>query len=288
MRRSAVRLARVTLAIAFASAAARAEPPMAPPRRIVSLNLCTDQILIDLVGRERIAALSHLAADPALSAIAEEARGLKAIRGTAEEVLARDPDLVLTIAGSTPATVSLLERLGKRVLSVPLANDLDAIGAVTRTIAQAVGEVDRGEQLLAAFDARLAAAAPADARRPSALVYQLNSLASGPGTLVDAMLTAAGFRNLARELALGPAGRLPLETLVANPPDLVVLATAPDAFRTVAADNLRHPALAAVLAERPHVLLGMPDWLCGTPRAARAVEALARWRGALPAQTGTQ
>jgi iron complex transport system substrate-binding protein len=284
MRRVASSLARVALAVALASGVARAEPP----RRIVSLNLCTDQILVDLVGRERIAALSHLASDPALSAIAEEARGLVTIRGTAEEVLARDPDLVLTIAGSTPATVSLLERLGNRVLAVPLANDFDAVRSITRAIAQAVGEVQRGEQLLAEFDARLAAGAPADARRPSALVYQLNSLASGPGTLVDAMLTAAGFRNLARELQLGPAGRLPLETLVANPPDLVVLATAPDAFRTIAADNLRHPALAAVLAERPHVLLGMADWLCGTPRAARAVEALAGWRRALPAPTGTQ
>jgi iron complex transport system substrate-binding protein len=284
MRRVASSLARVALAVALASGVARAEPP----RRIVSLNLCTDQILVDLVGRERIAALSHLASDPALSAIAEEARGLVTIRGTAEEVLARNPDLVLTIAGSTPATVSLLERLGNRVLAVPLANDFDAVRSITRAIAQAVGEVQRGEQLLASFDARLAAGAPADARRPSALVYQLNSLASGPGTLVDAMLTAAGFRNLARELPLGPAGRLPLETLVANPPDLVVLATAPDAFRTIAADSLRHPALAAVLAERPHVLLGMADWLCGTPRAARAVEALAGWRRALPAPTGTQ
>jgi iron complex transport system substrate-binding protein len=267
--------------VVLASAAARAEPASPPPRRIVSLNLCTDQIVIDLVGHERIAALSHLASDPALSAIAAEARGLAAIRGTAEEVLALDPDLVLTVSGSTPATVSLLERLGIRVLAVPLASDFDAIRSVTRSIAKAVGEEARGEQILAQFEARLAIAAPDDARRPSALVYQLNSLASGPGTLVDAMLTAAGFRNLARELPLGPAGRLPLEALVASPPDLVVLATAPDAFRTVAADNLRHPALAAVLEERAHVLLGMPDWLCGTPRVARAVEALAGWRRAL-------
>ena len=287
MRRSASKLAGVAVAVAVASAAAHADPPAVPPRRIVSLNLCTDQILIDLVGRERIAALSHLAGDPSLSAVTEEVRGLTTIRGTAEEVLAHDPDLVLTVAGSTPATVGLRERLGVRVLTVPLANDFDGIRSVTRAIAQAVGQVERGEQILAAFDARIAAAAPADKLRPSALVYQLNSIASGPGTLVDTMLTAAGFRNLARELPLGPAGRLPLETLVSHPPDLVVLATAPDAFRTVAADNLRHPALAAVLAARPHVVLGMPDWLCGTPRIARAVEALAAWRQTLPAAAET-
>ena len=40
-------------------------PAATPPRRIVSLNLCTDQILLDLVPRDRIAALSELVADPA-------------------------------------------------------------------------------------------------------------------------------------------------------------------------------------------------------------------------------
>ena len=30
------------------------------PRRIVSLDLCTDQLLVELVPRERIAAVTHL------------------------------------------------------------------------------------------------------------------------------------------------------------------------------------------------------------------------------------
>ena len=62
--------------------------PMACRQRIVSLNLCADQILVDLVPRERIAAVSHLAADPWSSAVAEKARGIPWTRGKAEEVLA--------------------------------------------------------------------------------------------------------------------------------------------------------------------------------------------------------
>ena len=42
------------------------------PRRIVSLDLCTDQLLIDLVPRERIAAVTFMAAHANLSAIPEQ------------------------------------------------------------------------------------------------------------------------------------------------------------------------------------------------------------------------
>jgi iron complex transport system substrate-binding protein len=253
----------------------------APPRRIVSLTVCTDQLLLDLVPRERIAALSYLAVDPTLSLKIEEARGLKGVRGMAEEVLALEPDLVIAQEYSTTATVSLLQRLGFRVVLIPLATDFPGMRHAIRLIAEAVGEEARGESLIAAFDARLAAAQPKGPERPRALAYQVNSLASGPGSLVDAALQAAGFHNAARDRPLGPGGRLPLEEIVADPPDLVVLANAPDEFRSIVGDNLRHPAFAAVASSRPHMQLAMPLWLCATPQIAGAVEELVAMRRAL-------
>lgn len=268
--RSAV-LAWIALAALPAGAAA-------PAARIVSLNVCTDQILVDLVPKERIAAVSLLAADPSVSAATEAVRGLKLIHIAAEEVLAVDPDLVIAGEGWTPATVDLLQRLGRRVVVVPLATSLEGVREAVRVIAKAVGEEERGERLVANFDRRLAAVRSRPGPRPTALAYQVNSLSAGPGSLLDAALDAAGFENLARQLPLGPAGRLPLETLVADPPDLIVLTVAPDQFRTVAADNLRHPALRDVLFRRAHLTLEMPLWLCGTPRVAEAVERLAATR----------
>lgn len=252
-----------------------------PPRRIVSLNLCTDQILVDLVDPPRIAALSHLAADPALSSIAERIAGMRLVRGSAEEVLALEPDLVIAGEHSTPATVAMLRRLGLDVLVVPMASDFAGIRSAIRSIAGKVGETARGERAIDAFDARLAAASPRSAVRPTALAYQINSLTAASGSLLDLALEAAGYRNLARSLALGPGGRLPLESLVTRPPDLVVLANSPEAFLTVSADNLRHPALGDLLRRRAHVAIEMPLWLCGTPRIAEAVERLAASRGAI-------
>lgn len=274
--RSGLKAIALALGLAAGSPAAGAgDQPADVPRRIVSLNLCTDQLLVDLVPRERIAAVSFLATDRSLSAAASSLRGLKQVQGTAEEVLALQPDLVIAGEYTTGPTVELLKRLGVKVLVVPLASDFEGMKTTLRTLAQATGTESRAEAMIADFDSRLASARSLVPARPTAVAYQVNSLASGAGTLLDAALEAAGFRNIARDVTLGPAGRLPLEELVASPPDLIVLANAPDDFKTVLADNLRHPAFQALLGKRPHVHLPMPLWMCATPRIADAVELLA-------------
>ena len=242
------------------------------PQRIVTLNACADQIVVDLVSRERIRAVSHLAADPLTSAVAEKARGIPWTRGNAEEVLSFDPDLVIAGEYTTPATVALLERLGLKILKVPGASDFDGARAVTRLIADAVGEREKAERVLADFDRRLVAASSTEAWRPKAAVYQVNNLASGPGSIADTVLRAAGFANLTAELNLGPGGQLPLELLVADPPDLVILSGPIDEYRTVVADNLRHPALAALMRTHKTTTLPWRLWLCATPHVVEAVE----------------
>ncbi len=259
------------LMIGAATTATKAEPA----QRIISLNLCTDQILLDLVPRDRIAALSFLARDPIMSTSVEEARSFPSVRGSAEEVIALKPDLVLVGEYSTPITRGMLQRLGTRVVEVPLASTFDEIRMVIRLIASATGEEARGDELVRSFDARLAAAkATTSGKKPTVISYQVNSLASGPGSLLDEIVSTAGMRNLAAERKLGPGGRLPLEMLVLNPPDLIVFAHTPDNFRTVLGDNLRHPALAAITEKTPSINLPMPLWLCGTQRTVEAVERL--------------
>lgn len=266
------------LAVPSISASTNPAAAMPPPRRIVSLNLCTDQMLLDLVPRERIAALSELVADPALSGRVDAAKGLPLLRGHAEEVLALAPDLVIAGEHSTPATVDLLRRLGVRVEQIPMAFDFAGIRTAVRAVAAAAGVVAEGDAMVARFDRRLgdaAAQAPsAQSARPAAVVYHVNSLASGSGSLLDEIVTAAGYRNAARGMTLGPAGRLPLESLVLDAPDVVVMATAADTYRTTVADNLRHPAFRALVESRRTVALPMPLWMCGTPDVADAVAAL--------------
>lgn len=246
------------------------------PQRIVSLNVCVDQILVDLVPRKRIRALSHLATDPSVSAIADKARGLATTRGDPEEVVRFNPDLVIAGTFTTKATTSLLTRLGLRVLVMPLAQNFDGIRLAVRTIAAAVGEPDRGAAVIAKFDRKLLELSrqqQADAR-PTALVYGVSGATAVPGTLADAVLNAAGLHNAAVDRQMSAAATLPLELLVAQPPQLIVLVGAGDEYRSPAADNLRHPVLRQLLQERANIRIPRALWLCGSPRVADAVARL--------------
>lgn len=272
-------LALVTL-VAAGIALARSAGA-APPARIVSLNVCSDQILIDLVPRSRIAAVTHLATDPLTAAHPERAQGLPFVRGTAEEVLARDPDLVVAGEWSTPATIDVLRRLGRRVETVPQPQTFDGVRALIVRLGALVEEPAAAARLIAAMDERIAAARARlvpDGSRRTALVYQVNNYASATDSLIGEALTLAGF--VSAEPARGGrlAGRVGVETIVSNPPDLLVLASGPTTYRTAVADNLRHPALATLARTTPAIVVPWPLWLCGTHHAAEAVERLAAMR----------
>jgi iron complex transport system substrate-binding protein len=280
--RNAVQLAS-GLALLFALAVDAAGLACAEPRRrIVSLDLCTDQLLLELAPPERIAAVTHLATDASVSAIPAKAKGIPFTHGAAEEVLSFDPDLILAGPFGVSSTVSLLRRLNRNVAIVPLPEDLDGVRASIRAVAIAIGEAARGEAMIKAFDRRLASLSrPADGSTPTALVYQVGGVVSATGSLADAALAAAGFHNLARDYQLTRSGQVPLELLVASPPDLLVLSSASNAYRTTAAENLRHPALDKI--RRTHASLELPWqlWLCGTPHIADAIERLAAARESL-------
>jgi iron complex transport system substrate-binding protein len=251
----------------------------APPKRIVSINVCADQLVQMLAPREDVAALSFLAGDPQMSVMAHESDGYRLIRGQAEEVLPLEADLVVAGVYSTPATVTLLRRLGERIEILPMTSNLAGIRDNVRLVAGWLGREARGNRILADFDARLAdVAMPQGARRPTAIVYYVNSLAAGRGTLADAVLEAAGYANLAAQQGIDGEGYLPLERIIANPPDLIVLGNGALHYRSITADNLRHPALNRLMQRVPHVVLPQALLMCDTPRIVEAIEILAAAR----------
>lgn len=245
------------------------------PQRIVSLNLCTDQILMMLVERHRISAVSYLSRNDDTSVMAQQARQLPVTRGLAEEILTLKADLVLAGTFTTRPTVSLLRRVGRNVVVVPPAYSLDEIRKNIRLIAAAVGERRKGEEIIADFNTRLKQlAGRSSERKPRAVTYYASNYTSGDATLVDDVIKAAGFRNLATEIGTRGTGRLSLEELVSLKPDLVVLGRTRAQYKTVTAENLRHPAFKTFLKSVPHVSIPDRLWICGTPNTLEAIERL--------------
>jgi iron complex transport system substrate-binding protein len=268
-------------AVLFPMAVAAAEPP----HRIVSLDLCTDQLLLELAPRDRIAAVTHLAADATVSVIPDKARGIFLTHGGAEDVLRLEPDLILAGPFGVHGTVDLMQRLGRRVVVVPQPQDIAGVRRSVEVVAEATGEVARGAALVADFDRRMATVVSrAQGTRPSAVVYQIGGSVLGAGTLADRLLAAAGFRNAAATYRLTRGGQVPLELLLAEPPDLLVLSSTAGEYRTALAGNLRHPAIAAVRRQRASIEIPWRYWLCGTPHVIETIERLAVARDAIAAR----
>lgn len=251
---------RWSCASALAAALLLAAPARA--ERIVSLNLCTDQLLVRLAP-EKVAALSFLARDPALSVVAPEAARLPTVRAEAEAVLRLHPDLVLAGTYGAQATLAALRAQGVRVVTFPDPQDFPAIAEQLRRAGDLFGHPGRARTLIEGMWATLRAILP---RRPPrrAILWQAHGDTAGPATLGDAVLRAAGLINAGTGAVMG------IETLMAHPPDLLVVEQAP-AFPSLATDMLTHPAVAAL----PRRTLP-PAWLaCGTVESARAAAALA-------------
>jgi len=254
---------------------ARANP------KIASINLCSDQFALALAERGDILAVTQLAADPSRSAEAARAVGLPVTQGTAEEIAALKPDLVLADSFSDPNTVVLIRQFGIKVIILPSPTDFASIIATTRLAARAIGAVDRGESIVAEIEGNIAIAQDVNPNRPVVAALEPGGYTQGAGTLLDDAIARAGGLNLARRLALNGYRELPLEWLVAADIDLMIMPHDTGRTASLSLDALRHPAILERFAGTP--VLALPANLtdCPAPASASLVPRIRRALGAL-------
>ncbi len=251
----------------------------AQPVRIVSLNLCTDQLALMMAPREAIRSVSYLAARPDISPAAGEFAGIALNHGRAEEVLPLDPDIVLAGRYTSRPTVFLLQRLGYRVLDQDISRSLADVRERVREVGRALERELEAEDLVTAMDVRLATLAlPPGTRRPTAVYYQPNGYTAGDDTLVGDIITHAGLENLGGRLGIRGHARIPLETLLELKPELLIVGDVKPDTPALAYEVLRHPALKALIDRSEQFTVPTRLWICGIPATVDAVAILAKAR----------
>ena len=264
----------VVAAVAAVGCAPALQPqeraPPALPQRIVSLDYCADQFVLKLADRSQITAVST-DADREFSYMRAAVGEIPQVRGRTEDVLALGPDLVVRSYGGGPGAVGLLERAGVPVAQLGYAEDFDGVRDTIRAMALAVGHPARGDALVAEMDARLAAVAGPQAGL-NALYVTPAGYTSGSGSLVDAMIRAAGLKNFEQRAGWHP---IPLERLAREQPD--VIAAGFYNQRTNQQDiwsASRHPLVRAQIEGRPVAALDGALVSCGGWYLVEAVERL--------------
>ena len=254
------------------------------PERVVSMNLCTDQLAMLLADEGQLISVSALARDPRNSTMAEQARDYAVNHGRAEAVHQLAPDLVITGRFNAGPTVPLLRRLGIPVVVFDPATSLEDVRHNLRRMGEVLGRERRAAAVIEEFDQRLAMLRQPVAEPLRAALYFPNGYTRGEQTLLGDIVRTAGFRNVASERDISHGGHLPLEALVMAEPDVIITGSRHDG-RSRAETILQHPALAAAATATEgdgatHELV-TSDWVCGTPQVLAAVERIGALRGTL-------
>ena len=265
----------MSLGLALIASTAQA----APPRRIVSLNPCLDAILLDVADPSQIAALSRYSRNPAESWVAARARRFPHTGGSAEEVAVLRPDLVLIGGMGALQLMSVLPRLNIASASFTVPETVAESLAQVRRVATLAGHPDRAEALVARIQAALAAAAPRPGEpRLAALIYESDGMVSGPHTLIDELMARAGFTNVAARYGANHTVDVPLERLLADPPQVLLSGSLAPGEPSWGDRVLSHPALKRLSPRMKTESFPQTLLFCAGPVLIPAAAALAQAR----------
>lgn len=243
--------------------------------RVVSTNVCADQLALRLAAPTQLLSVSAQSQDARLSSMSGLARRYPANHASAEEIIALHPDLVLASRRWLAHNrAELLRRHGIEVLVVPFPTSWAEIFASTRLVAASLGREVEGEALLADVQARLRHL-KAHPRPFRALYLRPNGGSAGRNTYVDTVFQSVGLTNHQAELGRVGWGRFDLETLVVSPPDLFVSADMPIDQGYAKSAYARHPRVQQLIATRPVLQIAGNRWGCSDWQLIDSAEQLA-------------
>ena len=230
----------------------------APPQRILALSLGHDEMLLALVGRERLAGVGPFAADTTYSNVAGLVDGLDTLPSAdPEAILSLHPDLIVVSRYTKADLVELIKETGVPVVRTALENS--AAGNIPNILllGYLLGAEQRALELVAAIEGRIAAVAvrvPAsgDAAMPEVLAIARFSdtiYAAGGGTTESGIIEAAGGVNAAARGGIDGHQTVSIESLAALAPEVILITQPAEMGGTALRDELlAAPALAAIPA----------------------------------------
>ncbi len=245
------------------------------PQRIVSLNLCADQLLLALADRDQIASLSPLVRDSSISYLADRVGDLPTNEGKGEAILFSGADLVLSGPTGSHVRRELLERQGLDVLVLHPWQSLAQGREQIRSVAQRLGHPERGEKLIASIDAAVTRTKSIVPGERSILTYYRRGWVPSAHSLINELLSNMGFTLHQERLGLSNGGVVRLESVIAAPPDYALMDDILGRSVDQGSALLAHPALGEAVPPERRLIIPGKLAICGGPSIPAAIDALA-------------
>ncbi|MDO8397030.1 MAG: ABC transporter substrate-binding protein [Bradyrhizobium sp.] len=267
------RLVTFAASIALAGCAV-SSASAAPLPRIVSMNVCTDQVLLTLADPEQILGLSRFSRD---AWVTGDVRRFPTLSGSAEDVLVLKPDVVVASVFDKRATRELLKANGLRLAELSVPRNLMEVKDQLRQLGDIAGHPDRAAQQIAKLDAALARARRAVAdKHYRVLPLSRRGWVAGSDSFVGSLLAETGLFNTAGELGFNFGGFASLEAIVSQKPDLLLVSQAGDFARDDGQAFLLHPALERFYPAAKRIVIPERLTECGGVMLAEALDVLVK------------
>jgi iron complex transport system substrate-binding protein len=273
-RLSLILLATWTVSIIAVPLAAQS----VPAKQVISLNLCTDQLLLALADPDQIVALSPLARDPLLSDMAHEALAFRTIKPRSETLMQLRPDLVLAAPYEHRLTRQILAGHRIEVMTLGGWTSLEAGKAQIRQLAGRLGQSGRGQQLINRIDEAMARVTPVNTPF-SVLEIERRLYAPGTQGLVADLVRQWGLGNHAYRLGLAQGGFITLERVLADRPDVLLVTDSSPTAEDMGTALLRHPALNKAFDAKRRIGIPTRLALCGGSQTPALINHLSQALG---------
>jgi iron complex transport system substrate-binding protein len=242
--------------------------------RLVSMNVCTDQLVLTLADPEQILGLSRFSRDGWQSKAGDLSR-YPVLSGGAEDVLLIRPDIVVASAFDKRSTRELLKAKGLRLAELTVPRTLEEARQQIREVGDLIGHPDRATAEIARLDAALARARRAVSERHyRVLPLSRRGWVAGSDSFVGSLLGETGLRSAAGDLGFAFGGFASLEAIVKLRPDFIVVSQAGDRARDDGQAFLLHPALERFYPPQKRIVIPERMTECGGVLLADALDAL--------------
>ena len=252
----------------------------AKPQRIVSIGLCSDQLLLMLAQRSQIASLTASATDRQMSYMADAVGDIPLNNTSVEEIIPYQPDLVVGSQFAARDTTRFLRRLGYEVKLVNLPKTIEEIYTLLTSFGEWTGNAAGAAVMIANMKQEIVDIQARYAHRPekTMIIYSPNGYTIGADTLENDVLKYAGFRNLSAEMGIIGFKKISLEKVIEARPDFLQLDNHVYNRNSLASSYLGHPVLNKVVDNKEHLFIPSRIRACAGPMVTEAIAYMAKKR----------
>jgi iron complex transport system substrate-binding protein len=250
------------------------------PQRIVSIGLCTDQLLLTMVQRSQIASLTMSSTDQKMSYMADAVGDIPLNNTSVEEVIAYKPDLIVGSQFAARDTTRFLRQLGYEVKLVNLPRTVEQIYLQLTSFGEWTGNQLRAATIIKQMKQEIIDIQARFADRPekTTIIYSPNGYTIGANTLEHDVLKHAGFRNLSAEMGIVGFKKISLEKVIAARPDFLQIDNHVYNRNSLASSYLGHPVLNKVVDNKEHLFIPSRIRACAGPMVTEAIAYMAQKR----------